>query len=83
MQTIIQQLEVEILRLSSAEYRKQQEVWLEDRNLRHLKKLLGTARSLRKPDVNTFCRYVADIAAPTSHLMQLASKFYPDASSSQ
>ena len=78
MQTITQQLEEEIQRLILSDYRKQQGVQFEDRTWRHLKKLFGPAKSLRKSDVHNFCHYVSDIAGPTSRLAQLSSKLYVD-----
>jgi len=73
---IIQDIENEIQHLVFEEYRKEQKVWIEARNIPHLRKLLGEARTLKRSLVGDFCRYVHDIASPQSRLSALASSLY-------
>lgn len=74
--TLLNEIAKELRRLSDYRYREKENVFLEVKGLRLLKKLFGEARSLRRQTVLNFCRQVADCASPDSRISQLTNRLY-------
>ena len=53
--TIIKEIENEIMLLHNADYRKQQNVWAEDKQLKNMQRLLKRINIKQKTTVADFC----------------------------
>ena len=76
MDQIVVKLQRELEKLGGSAYREEQDVWMDSKQLRHLRKLLAKAVTKRKEEVSDFARCVNDVAGPTSKLSELTVVFY-------
>ena len=70
--TIIKEIENEIMLLHNADYRKQQNVWAEDKQLKNIQRLLKRINIKQKTTVADFCRVMYDSASTTSKIAKLS-----------
>ena len=77
MKELILELQKEIEVLQSSEYRAQQEVRLENNQLKLLKRLRNQIYPGCDPErVKDFCRIVDDYCPPTSRISNLCNRLY-------
>lgn len=72
---LIQELQIELIRLENPSYRREQQVWAEDKQLKNIRHHLHSCMN-GVGKIGDFCRLVSDCAPTNARISILAGQLY-------
>ncbi|MBP9022916.1 MAG: hypothetical protein KBH06_06920 [Spirochaetes bacterium] len=73
---IVQRIENEISMLYDTNYRREEKVWANEKQIKHIEKLWNRAKNLKSDEIKVLSRYVLDVCSLDSKLSKNISELY-------
>ena len=73
---IVQRIENEISMLYDTNYRREEKVWANEKQIKHIEKLWNRAKNLKSDETKVLSRYVLDMCSLASKLSKNISELY-------